>query len=215
VIGYHTERGVHAESLWGSGALLASVTVDASVEVVSAFGAADIESSFDDGLKALSNVAALGVLIDSALASVRRVRRGDGAHLVLVAGGALILLTGVGRVFSPQYLIWLAAPMAAGLAIAPRALRWSAVLLVLTAGLAHLVYPVLFYDYLDGQGWAVGVGFARNVALLGAGLLAVRAAWRYRSPTGSEAGSHVTGAFDASARAPSPRRASGCGTSPR
>ena len=28
--------------------------------------------------------------------------------------------------------------------------------------------------------WAVGVGFARNVALLGAGLLAVRVAWRYQ-----------------------------------
>lgn len=182
VAGYHLDRGVHAEGLWGSAALLARVTVGASVGVVGAFGAVDIVSPFDGGLKMLSNIAALGVLVDSVLAATRRVRRGDGAHLVLVVGGSLILLTAVGRVFSPQYLVWLVAPMAAGLAIAPRALRWSVALLAVSIGLAHLVYPVWYYDYLAVKGWAVGVGFARNMALLGAGLLAVRAAWRYEPP---------------------------------
>ena len=43
VIGYHTDRGVHAESLWGSSALAARVFFGASVKVVPAFGAADIE----------------------------------------------------------------------------------------------------------------------------------------------------------------------------
>jgi hypothetical protein len=179
VAGYHLDRGVHAESLWGSIALLARVTLDTPVEVVGAFGASDITSRFDGSLKMLSTIAAIGVLIDSVLTATRRVRRGDGAHLVLVVGGSLILLTAVGRVFSPQYLVWLVPPMAAGLAIAPRALRWSAGLLALAIGLAHLVYPVWFYDYLAVKGWAVGVGVTRNLALLAAGLLAVRVAWRY------------------------------------
>jgi len=202
VAGYHLDRGVHAESLWGSGALLAHVTLDTSVEVVPAFGASDITTSFNDSLKMLSNIAALGVLIDSVLTATLRVRRGDGAHLVLVVGGSLILLTAVGRVFSPQYLVWLVAPMAAGLAIAPRALRWSAGLLALSIGLAHLVYPVWLYDYLALKGWAVGVGFARNVALLGAGLLAVRVAWRFRSPPEADPASEP-----AISTAPSPRTA--------
>ena len=120
VAGYHLERGIHAESLWGSGALLSRVVLDTPVEVVSAFGASDITSSFDDSLTTLSNIAAIGVLLDSVLAATRRVRRGDGAHVVLVAGGSLLLLTAVGRVYSPQYLVWLVAPMAIGLAIAPR-----------------------------------------------------------------------------------------------
>lgn len=181
VIGYHLHRGVHAESLWGSAALLARVLTGSAVEVVPAFGAYDIVSSFEDGLRILSNIAAVGVLLDVVLAATTRVRRGDGAHLVLALGGGLMLLTAVGRVFSPQYLVWLVAPMAAGLAIAPRALRWSAALLAVSIALAHLVFPVLFYDYLDVRGWAVAVGFARNLALLGAGLLATQVAWRYTS----------------------------------
>jgi hypothetical protein len=194
---------VHAESLWGSAALLARVTFGASVGVVGAFGAADIASRFDDSLKMLSNIAALGVLLDSVLTATRRVRRGDGAHTVLVVGGSLILLTAVGRVFSPQYLVWLVAPMAAGLAIAPRALRWAAALLTVSIALAHLVYPVWFYDYLDVQGWAVGIGFARNLALLGAGLLAVRVAWRFQPAPAPEPEPSVS----ATGGAPSPRRA--------
>ncbi len=181
VIGYHLHRGVHAESLWGSAALLARVVVGSAVQVVPGFGAYDVLSAFDDELKMLSNIAALGVLLDVVLAATKRVRRGDGAHLVLVVGGGLMLLTAVGRVFSPQYLVWLVAPMAAGLAIAPRALRWSAALLTLSIALAHLVFPVLFFDYLRVDGWAVAVGFVRNVALLGAGLLATQVAWRYTS----------------------------------
>ena len=179
IAGYHLERGVHAESLWGSAALLARVTMGTSVEVVGAFGASDISSRLDDSLKLLSNIAALVVLIDSVLAAWH-VRRGNGAQTVLVAGGYLVLLTAVGRVFSPQYLVWLVAPIAAGLAIAPRPLRWSAVLLAISIALAHLVYPVWFFDYMAVKGWAVAVGFARNLALLGAGLLAVRVAWRYQ-----------------------------------
>jgi hypothetical protein len=179
VAGYHLDRGVHAESLWGSLALSARVVFGMTAEVLPAFGAEDVLTPFDDSLKLLSNIAALGVLVDSLLAATRRVRRGDGAHVVLVVAGALTLLTAVGRVFSPQYLVWLVAVMAAALAVAPRALRWAALLLTVAVGLAHLVYPVWFSDYLNVEGWAVGVGVVRNLAMLGAGLLTVRVAWRY------------------------------------
>lgn len=180
VAGYHLDRGVHAESLWGSLALLARVVGGADVQLVSAFGATDIGAAFADGLKTLSNLAAVGVLLDSALAATRRVRRGDGEHTALVVCGALVLLTAVGRVFSPQYLVWLAAVIAVALTVAPRAMRWPALLFGVAAALAHLVYPVFFYDYLDVRGWAVGLGATRNVALLASGLLTVRAAWQYR-----------------------------------
>jgi hypothetical protein len=91
-------------------------------------------------------------------------------------------------VFSPQYLVWLVAAMAACLAIAPRAYRWSAALLGVSIALAHVVYPVVFYDYLDGQGGAVVVGVVRNVSLLVSGVIAVGAAHRFRSqlPPGEE-----------------------------
>ncbi len=179
VLGFHHDRGVHAESLWGSLALVGRLWADADVELVSAFGASDIDATFADGLKTLSNMAAIGVLVDSGLSAWRRVRRGDGAHLVLVVCGAFTLLTAVGRVFSPQYLVWLVAPVAAALTIAPVAMRWAAAAFVAACALAHVVYPVAFYDYLAVEGWAVGLGTARNLLLLVAGLLAARVAWRF------------------------------------
>ena len=179
VAGYHVDRGVHAESLWGSLALLARVALDADVEVVSAFGAVDISASAADGLKTLSNIAAVGVLVDSAMTAHRRVRRGDGAHLAIVVCATLTLLVAVGRVFSPQYLVWLVAPVAVALAVAPRAMRAPAVLLGASIALAHVVYPVFYDDYVLVRGWGVGFGVARNLCLLAAGLLAARASWRY------------------------------------
>ncbi len=155
--------------------------IGAHVELVPAFGATDIRTSFDTSIRVLSNLLAIGVLVDSAIAAWWRLRRGDGAHLVLVATGVMITLTAVGRVFSPQYLLWSVAPVAIGLAIAPQLLRASAILLGVSIGLAHLVYPVLFYDYLAARPWAVSAGVARNLALLGAGLLAIRAAGAYGS----------------------------------
>ena len=183
VAGYHVDRGVHAESLWGSLALLARVFVDADVVVVSAFGAVDIHASNADSLKTLANIAAVGVLVDSGLTAHRRVRRGDGAHLALLVCGTLTLLVGVGRVFSPQYLVWLVAPLAAALTVAPRAMRWPALLLGAAVVLAHVVYPVLYDDYVTAQVGAVLIGVARNLAIVAAGLLAARAAWHHR-PSG-------------------------------
>jgi hypothetical protein len=179
VAGYHVDRGVHAESLWGSLALLARVVVDADVDVVSAFGAIDIHAAAADGLKTLSNIAAVGVLVDSAMTAHGRVRRGDGAHLAVVACATLTLLVAVGRVFSPQYLVWLVAPMAVALTVAPRAMRWPAGLLAASIALAHIVYPVFYNDYVLVRGWGVALGVGRNLCLLAAGLLAARASWRF------------------------------------
>ena len=90
--------------------------------------------------------------------------------------------TAVGRVFSPQYLVWLVAVMACALTVAPAALRWPAGLLAVTIVLAHLVYPAFYYDYMGVQGWAVLLGLLRNLCLLAAGLGAVRAAWGFQRP---------------------------------
>ena len=179
VLGYHTDRGVHAESLWGSLALLARVSFDAEVGTVGAFGATDIVAAGAGALKTVANIAAVGVVLDSCLNAARRVRRGDGAHLALVVAAATALLVAVGRVFSPQYLVWVVAPIAVAVTVAPGRLRWSVASLAVAVVLAHALYPVFFDEYLDGQPAAVVAGVARNLAVLASGVLAARAAWRY------------------------------------
>ena len=181
VLGYHTDRGVHAESLWGSLALLARVTFGADVGTVGAFGATDIVSGGAEALKTVANVAAVGVVLDSCLNAGRRVRRGDADHLALVVAAATALLVAVGRVFSPQYLVWVVAPLAVAVTVAPGRLRWSVAALAVAVVLAHVLYPVFFADYLDARPGAVVAGLARNIAVLASGVLAARAAWRYRS----------------------------------
>lgn len=179
VAAYHLHRGVHAESIYGTFVMVARSVFDVDIKVVGAFGAFDIQGTVADRLKILSNIAALGVLADLTLTTLRRVKRGDGGHLCVVIAGSLVLLTAVGRVFSPQYMVWLVAPMAAGLAFAPRLLRWAAVCLGVSVLLNGIFFPALFFRYfaLDGDALAVAVG--RMVLLLVAGLLGVRAGWRY------------------------------------
>ncbi len=178
---YHLDRGIHAESLWGAAAVSSHAWFGTSLEIVPAFGAYDIDATVAGSLKILANLAALGVLLDSALAAGWRVKRGDGEHLALHAFATMTLLVAVGRVFSPQYVVWLVAPLAVALGIAPRALRWSAACLAGAVVLTHAVYPIWFFDYFALRWWALAAADLRNVLLVVAGLLAARAAWRFRS----------------------------------
>jgi hypothetical protein len=178
---YHLDRGVHAESLYGSAAMVARSVFDADIEVIGAFGAFDLDAKAGGPWKTVSNLAALGVLLDLMLTAATRVRRGDGAHLCVAVAGSLVLLTAVGRVFSPQYLVWLAGAMACGLCVAPRLLRWAAICLGASIALSGYFYPKLFFPYFALEGDALAVALARNVLLVAAGILGVRAAWRYRS----------------------------------
>ncbi|MEY2420220.1 MAG: hypothetical protein QOI95_287 [Acidimicrobiaceae bacterium] len=179
IAAYHLHRGVHAESIYGTFAMVWQSLFGSDIKVVGAFGAFDVQGTFADRLKVLSNVAALGVLADLTLTTLRRVRRGDGGHLCVVIAGSLVLLTAVGRVFSPQYLVWLVAPMAAGLAFAPRLLRGAALALAGSVLLSGIFYPAMYFKYFNLEGDALAVALGRNVLLLVAGVLGVRAAWRY------------------------------------
>lgn len=181
IAAYHLHRGVHAESLYGALAMVARSAFGSDIPVVGAFGGFDLQGTIADRLKLLSNIAALGVLADLTLTSLRRVRRGDGGHLCVVIAGSLALLTAVGRVFSPQYLVWVVAPMAAGLAFAPRMLRWAAAALAGSVLLNGIFYPALFFRYFALEPDALAVAVGRNTLLLVAGVLGVRAAWRYQA----------------------------------
>lgn len=179
VLARNAVRGVHVESIWGSILLLARVTVGATADVVTAFGASDVEAPYASLLEAVSNVLALAVLLASTAFVLTRVRRSDGAHAVLVASTSLMLLTAVGSVLSPQFNVWLVAAMAAALTIEPVRFRYSAAMLSIALALTHLHYPILFWRYLAVEPFVVSVAVFRNASLLAAGVLAATATWRY------------------------------------
>jgi hypothetical protein len=177
---YHAERGVQAESIWGAGMMVARWFWDYPVTIVGSHRAYDAQAAVAHLLKTISNVvcfAALGFC--TFLAS--RNPRSDVAQLSLLMFGALTVLVGLGSVYSPQYLLWLIGLGAAALALNPRAAAPAMAVLGVTVGLAHIEFPMWFWDLLFyDKGGALTVLAVRDVLTVVAGLLALWA-WR-RSP---------------------------------
>jgi hypothetical protein len=169
----------------------------ATVGIEFSYGAFNISGTWANWFRRLADVAALGVLVDSVLQARLRVRRGDVTHLVVLSVATLTLLTAVGRVLSPQYLVWLVAIQAVGLCVAPRPLAWSAAWMALAAALTQLEYPVYFFDLMARHAEAEYLLLVRNLALLVSGLLAARASWRWiDAPVGQEGDAVVPALVD-------------------
>ena len=180
VIEYHTGRGVQAESIWGAGLLVARRLADYPVDIVASHRAWDAASALTGTLKLASNVLSLVAIVGVVVMAVRT-RVGQLARASLLQLGLLSVLVGVGRVYSPQYVIWLIALGAIAMALAPRAAAPAVAVLAVTTVLAHLEFPVWFWDLLFyDKGGALIVLVVRDVLTLVVGLLALWA-WRSRS----------------------------------
>lgn len=107
------------------------------------------------------------ILLIAALASIVRlaVRRPDARHMVLCGFAALLAFVTLGKVFSPQYVIWLA-PFAA------LAWVWGARGVALLTGaaivLTHVEFPSRYFDLINVQSDVVAIVAARNALLLAA-----------------------------------------------
>jgi len=106
-------------------------------------------------------------------------RSRDARHLVLCAFAALLAFVTLGKVFSPQYVIWLA-PFAA------LAWVWRQRAVALLAGaaivLTHVEFPSRYFDLINQDPAVVWIVAARNVALLAALLVLVRTLSRRYAP---------------------------------
>jgi uncharacterized membrane protein len=103
-------------------------------------------------------------------------------RLVLALGAALCAWVAVGRVFSPQYLIWLIVPLAV---IKARG-RWPVHLLVFAASilLTGLYYPKFYVDYYElRQPLWIAVVLLRNVVLIGLTVHLIRGLAAHDHPT--------------------------------
>jgi hypothetical protein len=177
VIGYHTERGVQAESIWGAGLLAARWVADYPVAIVSSHRAWDAVAPAAPLLKTLSNGASLAVVAGAVVLAVRT-RVGDLRRAALLIFGSMSLLVGVGRVYSPQYVLWLIALGAVAMAVAPRLAAPATAVLAVTTLVAHLEFPVWFWDALFyAKGGALVALLVRDVLTLAVGVAALWA-WR-------------------------------------
>jgi hypothetical protein len=187
---YHVQRGVQVESLWANLIGIAHL-FGLPAQTVYGFGAYDLESSVSGVAKALSGVLTLAALAGAAWLVWRRARARGGLGPADWAGAftlgifAFVLPT---RVLSPQYLVWLCAPMV-GLA-AVRAGRRALWTLVAAALVSQVVFPFRYTQLRRLYPFDVGLLTLRNLLLVVACALVVQA---FNHPAGDHREAVETG----------------------
>jgi hypothetical protein len=164
---YHLDRGLQLESIY-AGVIAAGHGLGHPLSVLKRFGAYELVTPLVSFVKPLS----LACLV-AAFAAVagrfwfsRAGERFDRERALLLL--TVLFLLGfilTNKVFSPQYLLWLAPLLAAAYGWRPR-LAFAAGLFLLAAALSQAIFP-RFYDQLTGlQPALVAVLNLRNAALL-------------------------------------------------
>jgi hypothetical protein len=177
---YHIKRGVQIESLPANLIDLAHLAFGVAARSAYGFGAYDLQSSISGALKLASTVATAATLLGAAWLVWRRasgpasggrgLQPADWAGAFAIGVFAFVLPT---RVLSPQYLVWLAAPIA-GLADRPlgRRAMWT---LAGAAVLSQLEFPFRYTQLRHLHSFDIGVLTCRNLLLVAAAILVVRA----------------------------------------
>jgi 4-amino-4-deoxy-L-arabinose transferase-like glycosyltransferase len=169
---YHTLRGVQIESFY-AGVLLLLRPLIPPLGLSEAFGSTNLESCFTPAIKLISPwlfLAACGVIC------ARRYRPEPRA--LICATCALFLgFVITGRVFSPQYLIWLAAPLLAAAALdrSRGRFRMCAALFLGLCAISQLIYPQGYPVLKAFHPLAIALLNLRNVGIVGLCVLLVRA----------------------------------------
>lgn len=107
----------------------------------------------------------------AAAAALAARRPGNPDQLVVAAFAALLAFVALGKVLSPQYLLWLA-PLA--LAAYARGARAAAALTLAAVPLTQLEFPHRYFELVDGDAVTIALVAARNGLLLAALALALR-----------------------------------------
>lgn len=167
-------RGVQVESLPGNVAIavgraadhvgLGSLGVGVDEGGTGAVRSADVTGSLGQILGVLGGLAAIAVVVGVWLAAWRRPEASP-ARLVRDLGAVVAAQLALGRVLSPQFVLWLVplVPLVAG-----RRGRVASALLAIALVATQVWFPDLYRDYVNERGaFETGYLLLRNVLLLG------------------------------------------------
>jgi hypothetical protein len=171
---YHAGRPVQIESLYGAVALIVQTLGGARAHLVESFGSVNVE----DGLQALAAPLTALAALEAIGWRLWRLGRSDDAttrarRTLAASAAALIAYMVFGKVFSPQYVVWLFP-----LALIPAVVAGGAAPLMLLGSvlLTQIEFPFVYANSLSLLGFVV---LARDAMLLAtAGCLMAGAARR-------------------------------------
>jgi hypothetical protein len=188
-------RGVQVESFPGNAAIalarvsdelgLGSLGVGVDEGGTGSVRSADVTGGLGQVLGALGGLAAVAVVLAVWIAAWRRSGTSS-MRLVRDCGAVVAAQLALGRVLSPQFVLWLVplVPLVAG-----RRGRLASVLLAVALVATHVWFPDLYRDYVNDRG-ALETGYLvlRNLLLLGVlATLVWPAAGLVRSPSSATA----------------------------
>jgi hypothetical protein len=167
-VDYHLERPVQIESL--------PATVVNGIEAAGGAAPESVNSHHSDGLEhpaAAAATAVFAALLCAALVALTLAARrlDDIRGLILAALAATAAATSLGKVVSPQFMLWLV-PLAA----LAWAWRMDALAVVTTAAVAATMtwFPERYFDLVDRDGALLAAVAARNALLVAVLVLVAR-----------------------------------------
>jgi hypothetical protein len=181
-------RGLHVEALAALPFLWARL-LDLGTEwttTVTQFNCFEVRGPGVDLALQSTAVATAVALIGAALLHVRAFRAPESARTPALATRLLVLtvllVLASSKVLSPQYLIWLAAPLAVlgTLAVAPLE-RFDAMLFVAACALTQVVFPLNYPALVNEgelRGWVLATLTLRDVLLIALGMRLAVQVWR-------------------------------------
>ena len=179
VLGYHLERGIEVESLWG-GILLTAAEAGHPTRFRFDFLSLNVVSPVSPALEVVSAALAVVAVVAGAWLTLRMSPSDRQRRLPAVLFGTMVTVVAVATVLSPQYLLWLI-PLAAAAASDPsNPIRWEVLALIPACALTQAIYPFLFDRLAAGEAVPLVLLWARNLLLLAAGAWAL---FRLRDPT--------------------------------
>ena len=164
---YHLERPVQVESLPASGVLLLDELGAGDADSVKSHRSDGLEHPAGDALTIFCLAVMLGLII-----VVTARAQGRPRDLVLASLTAVAAFAALGKVLSPQYMLWLV-PLGA-LAFAWR-LHALAAATAAAAVLTQVEFPARYFDLVDREPFPVAVIALRNLVLIAVLVLALRA----------------------------------------
>ena len=172
------QRPLQIESLGGAGLIAIQVLGGPHVQIVHTFDSYNLSGGTAELVGTLQTVALGLALLATTWLFVRG--RATADRFVLAAAAVLVAWVAFGRVFSPQYLIWLIPPVAI---ITNR--RWpvAAGLLAIAIALTGWYYPRHYSDFLDrAEPMWVGIVLARDLVLVALAVYLVARLWPRDDP---------------------------------
>lgn len=190
ILRYHASRPLQVESTWAAALRLLTVIDGSELAVVHSYGSINVSGTHAATTLAVAPialVAGLGVTFALSWRCLARAATDPERNLIMVRGtiATIASFLVLGKVFSPQYLVWLI-PLGVIVAVADgrRSIATFAAILLVT----QIIYPIGNPALQDGRIWVSVLVVARNLALLGWAVGPLLVAHRRRGDRGAQHG---------------------------